>query len=701
MSHLNGETELDSLAEPVESAKMDEPVVAENASIGALHDVAFTDLDKKPDLIEKYMNAAQRGDLETLKDLLENEKLDVNSMLDDNVSALHWCAINNKLTALKYLVSKGAAVNHKGGDLNATPVQWACRYGLVYISDYLITQCGADTDVLDNQGFNCLHLAVHSSNVMMVIYILTFTNLHINSADPKGRTSLHWAAYQGDPFTVDVLLKLGADISIVDETGFTPFYWGLVHPIKNVLIKLIEAGSDINHKTVDNKAAWEIAADMNCTALLKTALKECDLNADGTKVHRYLTESQGRQIVFLNPYIAVPLSLLALTTGYLVVNVFSLAVIFFVQTFVLQYLLLPSFDRSPTALHRSPYFAGVFSATAFWCVVTWLFTIMPKTFSKAPLSNLLFFLVAGCVFASFFKAMLIDPGYIPAETNGDKIQQTIRELIDLRKFDSRHFCIHTSIRKPLRSRLNKLKNKNVAKFDHYCSWVNNDVGVRNHKLFFAFSVSLEIAIFLYYSLAKRYFDKLDVPDEFEESCFFLGEDMCSGYYASPFIFNLTMWSLFQSAWLSLLLLVQFLQISKGITSYEVSTLHQGVDNSFSSVPTDESVDLSSDEVALPGLRKLVCLPDIVVNSRCSRLIGLNQFLMISDDMIQQKSGPASFDQGIVQNWLDFLFLKTNGEPYSWRNLFKLPILGEANLGGELVDYYKLYKVPTKQSSAVV
>ncbi|ESW97415.1 hypothetical protein KL918_001028 [Ogataea parapolymorpha] len=700
-----GETELDSLAD-VPTAKDDAMLEKsegseDHASVGALHEVDLSKDDEKTKLIETYMGAAQRGDLDVLTDMLDNHKVDVNDMLDDNVSALHWCAINNKLTALKYLVSKGAKVNHKGGDLDATPLQWACRYGLVYISDYLITQCGADYSVLDNQGFNCLHLAVHSSNVMMVIYILYFTDLHIDAADPKGRTALHWAAYQGDPFTVEVLVRLGANLSLVDETGFTALNWALVHPVKQILVKLLDHGSDLNHRTNDNKSSWDIAADMNCTSMLKTALRECDINPDGSKVNRRISPKVADRIIFVFPYLVVPLCLYSMTSGVILFDIFVLVVILGLQNLILQWIIVPNFSRSPNSLQKSSLFAGVFSGSAFWCVLTWLFKILPNTFFDRPLLNLVFLISACCTMATFVKAMIIDPGLIPAEQDKQKIKATIRDLIDLRKFDSRNFCLYTSIRKPLRSKFNRFKNRNVARFDHYCPWINNDVGVRNHKLFFGFCAALEISIIVYYKLAKKYFDELDVPDDLEHSCYIFDEDMCAGSYASPFVFNLTIWALFQLSWLSLLLIVQALQISKGLTSYELSNMHTSAGNNFSSVPTDENNDLNNEDVELPGLRRFVCLPNFVANSKCARLIGLNQFLMVSDDLIQHKSSPATFDYGIWQNWLDFLFIKTEVEPYSWRNLFKLPIMGEANLDGRLVDYYQLFEIPSKPSTTTV
>ena len=55
------------------------------------------------------------------------------------------------------------------------------------------------------------------------------------------------------------------------------------------------------------------------------------------------------------------------------------------------------------------------------------------------------------------------------------------------------------------------------------------------------------------------------------------------------------------------------------------------------------------------------------------------------------------DYGLKQNWLDFWII---GEP-NWRNIFYLPIEGENNLNGQVVDYYNLYEYPPKLSSQVV
>ncbi|VEU22371.1 DEKNAAC103447 [Brettanomyces naardenensis] len=667
--------------------------------------------DSTQSALQTYVAAAQHGDLNTLKQLLDSKAVSVNDHLSDNVSALHWCAINNKLTAMKYLVSKGADIDFVGGDLNATPLHWACRYGLVYVADYLIRQCHANYNLKDAQGFNCLHLAVHSSNIMMVIYITRFTDLDIDEPDPKGRTALHWAAYQGDILSVEYLLQLKPSINSTDELGFLPLHWCLVRQSKSIMTELIAAGSDLHKTTFDGKAIWDIARDMNCKPILSSALKECGYQDNLDKKGHFLTERAAKVVTFLSPYVTLPLSIWAISSINIFVGILLAAAIISLQMVTLTKFIIPIYVRKTSPVIKSPFFAGVFSSTTACCIFAWMFQILPSTFKKHSITNFMFLLLATATVSSFVKAMSIDPGYIPRETNTKVIQETIAGLIEHRKFDARNFCIYTMIQKPLRSKYSHSRRLNVAKFDHYCPWIYNDVGVRNHKVFFGFAISLCSSILVLMSLSLDYFDEL--PDD-DVSCPLIGKKLCAGFYGSRSLFVLLIWTTFQQVWLIMLILVQSFQISKGYTTYEFGNKHQPThvrESSFSSIPTDEDPqrddeDLGGAEITIDEensrashsfLSKLACYPTFLINSKLSRVLGLNQFALISHDFLRDPKHRSleefRYDYGFRLNWLNFLFLKREGEGYSLGNLFKLPRGGEANLGDAWVDYYKLYEPP--------
>ena len=99
---------------------------------------------------------------------------------------------------------------------------------------------------------------------------------------------------------------------------------------------------------------------------------------------------------------------------------------------------------------------------------------------------------------SFFKAMFINPGFVPTPADNNVILSQVAQLIELGKFDTDHFCVNSFVRKPLRSRYSKHNKRLIARFDHSCPWVYNDIGVRNHKIFITFVYSLNMAIFVFY-----------------------------------------------------------------------------------------------------------------------------------------------------------------------------------------------------------
>ncbi|KZT21328.1 ankyrin, partial [Neolentinus lepideus HHB14362 ss-1] len=115
--------------------------------------------------------AAQRGDVNLIRELIESEKATATDRDEQNITPLHWAAINAQVPACRYLLEQGAEVDALGGDLVATPMQWAARNGYLYVIQLLIAH-GADPNIADSQGYNTLHLVTHSSAIMPLLYIL-------------------------------------------------------------------------------------------------------------------------------------------------------------------------------------------------------------------------------------------------------------------------------------------------------------------------------------------------------------------------------------------------------------------------------------------------------------------------------------------------------------------------------------------------
>ena len=117
------------------------------------------------------VKATQYGVLDRLKELIESNQTDPNKPDSENVSLLHWAAINNRLDIAQYLVSLGCYIDPIGGELESTPLNWAARSGHAQMLIYLM-QNGADPHLFDLEGYSTIHLATMFGHSIVVAYLL-------------------------------------------------------------------------------------------------------------------------------------------------------------------------------------------------------------------------------------------------------------------------------------------------------------------------------------------------------------------------------------------------------------------------------------------------------------------------------------------------------------------------------------------------
>lgn len=628
----------------------------------------------------------------------------------DGVTPLHWAAINNRLNICRYLLDQGATVDAKGGGIQGTPLHWACRNGLVYIAHLLISR-GADPLRTDSQGFNALHLAVHSSNVLLVIYLLHL-EMPVDPTDNGDRTPLHWAAYQGDALTVDALLNWGADTRPTDEKGFTPLHWAIVKGSKPTIKRFIEGGADVFALSTNCKSPFAMAKEMKTIGAWQAALKETgrDINT-GAIIPKQFPTKTAKIIMFFAPYVII-FFVLAVSSYFSIPIALPSSLVFMLLTFkLLGKFVLPSISTDSNALMNTPVYSGLFSGSAFWILVYYVLTILGNTFSKYPLTNLVFMAIFGIMAYSFFVCMFSDPGYIPSLGSVAKQRAMIEGLIEAGEYDTRHFCISTYVRKPLRAKYDRTAKRVVAKYDHYCPWTFNVVGVRNHRLFLVFVVSIAIAIPIYISLFLRYAAAKTLVDgngeALSDGCSangIFGGALCHAFAVDHFGSLLTCWAFLNCIWVYFLTFVQLVQVSKGMTTNESSNLHKygymGGDD-FSSLPMDHSTavnrakaNYSNGSSALNRTKSYSgCM------RRVFRLFGIDQFIATAKDAANinfrgryssNNSNPA--DLGVVRNCTDFWF------PRGSYNLLRLLPDGSSSFAGNPIDYYRMWDFPTRENS---
>ncbi|VDN97323.1 unnamed protein product [Rodentolepis nana] len=136
----------------------------------------------QPTPVEDYstwdiVKATQYGIFSRVLELVEppsdsqHPPFDVNQLDHEDVSLLHWAAINNNFTIVKYLISKGAIIDRIGGNQQATALHWAIRKHLLEMVG-LLMHFGANPLVQDIQGMTCLHVAAQEGATSIVLYLL-------------------------------------------------------------------------------------------------------------------------------------------------------------------------------------------------------------------------------------------------------------------------------------------------------------------------------------------------------------------------------------------------------------------------------------------------------------------------------------------------------------------------------------------------
>ena len=240
--------------------------------------------DRNADLLG---DLAEKGDLAKIKQLVEQQGVDVNAMKTTKLdfsegtitlrqTALYTASNFGHLDVVKYLISKGADVNMESN--GGTALNIASYKGYLEIVKYLVEK-GADVNMESNGGT----ALIGASNLEVVKYLIS-KGADVNAKNNYGWTALMWASREGHLEVVKVLVESSkgglfsffkkGNINDKDNDGWTALIWASRKGHLEVVKYLVSKGADIN--ATDNKGF---------TALNKAKTKEVSefLESKGAK----------------------------------------------------------------------------------------------------------------------------------------------------------------------------------------------------------------------------------------------------------------------------------------------------------------------------------------------------------------------------------------------------------------------------------
>jgi len=198
----------------------DAPILVDAVKAGDLAQVKAM-LDAQPNLLQEAKGTS--GESLLLLSVYHHKPDITQILLVKHVDlTIHEAAATGNLEKVKQLVQEDQTAVNAVAEDGFTPLGLACFFNFPEIAKFLVQQ-GADVNAPSQNALQVspLHSAVAAHNADLVAYLLD-RGTNINATQAGGYTALHAAAAQGDEDLIKLLLERMADINAVTADGQTP-----------------------------------------------------------------------------------------------------------------------------------------------------------------------------------------------------------------------------------------------------------------------------------------------------------------------------------------------------------------------------------------------------------------------------------------------------------------------------------------------
>ena len=392
--------------------------------------------EEKEESEKDVWRAAAYGNVEAMKRMVEEDPGCVNAPDGSGYRALQWAALNNRVSAATYLLDQGSAINASDND-GQTALHWACVRGSLPCAELLLRK-GADLNASDARGYVPLHVAAQYGHTGMIYHFKMRWNAEVDVTDGDGRTALHWAAYKGFPDPVKLLVCMDADVYRADKEGCTALHWAAIKGRSEAAHLIVQAGG-LNALT---------AVDVDGNTPEALAIEK------GNHSLAQFFHSQYRRLLNRDKF---------WQQKGLAVACFSL-VVGLMLMFTHYVMFAPSTATMDVNL-------------AFWSLV-----VLASS-------------GGGLVYMK--RVTTADPGFVTASLlsslrRGSRASSAAKEVDERLNHPElwggnwNQLCVSCKLVKPFGTKHCAVRDKCVARFDHYCPWMGNTIGKRNHRDFVVF-----------------------------------------------------------------------------------------------------------------------------------------------------------------------------------------------------------------------
>ncbi|ETK73926.1 hypothetical protein L915_19198 [Phytophthora nicotianae] len=569
-------------------------------------------------------DCAKLGLLPELQELVQQD-FDVNAYDEtSNATLLHHAAISGKMGVMEFLLGNEELrakvnVDALGGEMNTTPLFWAASHNQIYAVELLLRH-GADPNFRDELGFTPFLVAIQRCFPITAAYLVAKdSDINQRMQDGGQKTALMLLC-QPQQFHLDtfrMVLSLQATINVQDSDGNTALHHAVMNNIPMAVRMLLDVRAETTIVNKEGLTALGIARvrlrpDSTVRHLL-TEDEQLQNLARITSIPKQTLEDNVYKLAFFVPWLVFPLACYVIMTvnGALYI-ILSLSILLAAAMLLLKLVQRGSYgDKRKAAslmfgvnVASIVYLVGSFPRFCGYCSTTFCaITAVSCTMIGVTL----------------FKTATSDPGEV--FTSYDEKLHNIRYLVESKLPSATKLCLTCLHKRPLRGKHCAETNSCIAKFDHYCPFVVNAIGARNHAAFLGFlfsavlSISLElIACWRFARAQPKLVADFTVHWQYWKWntslwAFLSGENVAavgtpglfdwiwSVAHFQPFLFCVMLLDVVQIAWIAYMLFFHVYLMCAALTTNEV-VKNENLDRAYSRGVVNNIVDF----LGLPGQR---------------------------------------------------------------------------------------------------
>eukprot|EP00026_Physarum_polycephalum_P008334 Phypoly_transcript_08416.p1 GENE.Phypoly_transcript_08416~~Phypoly_transcript_08416.p1 ORF type:complete len:424 (+),score=82.50 Phypoly_transcript_08416:245-1516(+) len=231
--------------------------------------------EKIDDDVEKFLEAAQKGDVAKVTEILkqkEGNKNFINEVDANKRTALHFAVHGDKLEVMKVLLANGADINAQDWE-GYTPLMYGLKTEKENASLFLIEN-GADVNTITPKGITPLSTAVIGKNLKLINTLISKGVKAMPNKESESGSVLHHAVMDADTKIAEALLAYEPElVNSVDANGMIPLHFACATNNTKMALLLIDKKSDVNHASSDGTTPLHIAADAGNIAIVKSLIE--------------------------------------------------------------------------------------------------------------------------------------------------------------------------------------------------------------------------------------------------------------------------------------------------------------------------------------------------------------------------------------------------------------------------------------------